>query len=157
MRLTSHDAIHEPFIEFMLQLEWPNGRMLRQYTVLVDPPVTIAATPAVTAAPVVRAAAPAPAPVTYETPPPATTRPATTSPARSVTVPAAAPVADSYGPIRRSDTLWGIAKQLRPDESISTTSRPTKVLPPSTPPLGRVIRNLCPASLIRVESFTSGR
>ena len=118
VRITSHDAIHEPFLEFMLQLEWSNGRLLRQYTVLVDPPVTIPAAAAVPVAPVARAPAPAPA-TTNAAPRPTAAPPATTSPARSVTVPEAAPVADSYGPIRRSDTLWGIAKQLRPDESIT--------------------------------------
>lgn len=115
IHITSYDAIHEPFLEFLLQLEWSNGRLLRQYTVLVDPPVTIPAAVPTPAAPVARA----PAPVTYEAPAPAATRPVTTAPARSVTVPAASPAASSYGPIRRSDTLWSIAKQLRPDESIT--------------------------------------
>jgi pilus assembly protein FimV len=115
VRISSHDAIHEPFLEFMLQLEWSNGRLLRQYTVLVDPPVTIPAAPAVPAAPVARA----PAPVTYETARPVAARPAVTAPAHSVSTPAAAPAADSYGPIRRNETLWDIAKRLRPDESVS--------------------------------------
>ena len=115
VRISSHDAIHEPFLEFMLQLEWSNGRLLRQYTVLVDPPVTIPAAPAVPAAPVARA----PAPVTYETARPVAARPAVTAPARSVSTPAATPAADSYGPIRRNETLWDIAKRLRPDESVS--------------------------------------
>ena len=29
----------------MLELQWPNGRLLREYTVLVDPPVTMPAAP----------------------------------------------------------------------------------------------------------------
>lgn len=116
VRVTSVDTIHEPFLEFMLQLEWPKGRLLRQYTVLIDPPVTIPAAPATPVAPVAQAPA---ATTGVATRAPSATRPAVSSGARSVTVPVAAPATDSYGPIRRSETLWDIAKQLRPDDSIT--------------------------------------
>jgi len=113
IRVTSSDAIHEPFLEFLLELEWPHGRLLREYTVLVDPPVTMPARPAVTATPVSRAPAPV---VQSPVRPPAPIQPQpVTSPVRT----AAAPSADSYGPIRRNDTLWNIAKRVRPGNDIS--------------------------------------
>jgi pilus assembly protein FimV len=113
VRVTSADVIREPYLEFLLELEWPNGRLLRQYTVLVDPPVTMPATPAVPPAPVTRAATrpTTPAPVRQVRPP------ATRPPPATVTVAPAA--ADEYGPIRRDDTLWSIAERVRPDDGIT--------------------------------------
>ncbi|MGD8311703.1 MAG: FimV/HubP family polar landmark protein [Gammaproteobacteria bacterium] len=131
IRVTSRDPVREPFLEFLLQLEWPNGRLMRQYTVLVDPPVTMPATPAIPAPPVARIPAPvvetAPAPERVPEPapalsevatptPPATARPAPA--ARPPAEPAPAPV-DTYGPIKRSETLWEIARQVRPGSDIT--------------------------------------
>jgi pilus assembly protein FimV len=31
--------LHEPFLNFLVEVEWPNGRLLREYTILLDPPV----------------------------------------------------------------------------------------------------------------------
>lgn len=36
--LTTKDAVNEPFLNFLLELNWPSGRVLREYTVLLDPP-----------------------------------------------------------------------------------------------------------------------
>ena len=113
IRVTSTDTVHEPFIEFLLELQWPNGRLLREYTVLVDPPVMMPATPATPVAPVRRAPAPvAQAPVRQSRP--TSSRPVT-APVRT----AAAPSANSYGPVRRNETLWDIAKRTRPGNDIS--------------------------------------
>jgi pilus assembly protein FimV len=113
VRVTSLDAIREPFIEFMLQLEWPKGRLLRQYTVLVDPPVTMPAVPVAPPTPVTRAAVPLAEPV-----------PATRIPAPAPIPAVAAPkvvtaVVNAYGPVKRTDTLWSIAEQMRPDNGVS--------------------------------------
>jgi pilus assembly protein FimV len=115
IRIFTRDAIHEPFLEFLIQAVWAKGRMVRHYTVLIDPPYTMPATPAVPATPVTRTQpAVAPAPV------PAATPVATPAPVHVPAAPVArTPAADSYGPIRRNETLWNIAKSLRPDSSIS--------------------------------------
>ena len=121
IRISSEQLVREPYLEFLLELDWPRGRLLRQYTVLVDPPVTMPAEPPAPAAPVSRAATPAPAP---RSPAPAPVRRAVSAPATvsapppSVIAPAQ-PTADSYGPVRRSETLWSIASQLRPDDGVS--------------------------------------
>ncbi len=111
VRITGTEPVHEPYLEFLLELEWPKGRLLRQYTVLVDPPVTMPAIPAAPQVPVTRVATPQPA------------RQISTPPASTSGVPAVAPVAavttDKYGPIRRSETLWSIAKQVRPGADVS--------------------------------------
>lgn len=116
IRVSSRNVVQEPFLEFLLELSWPNGRLLREYTVLVDPPITMPATPAKPLTPVSRAAATT-ATSTSQTqrrtsqPAPAVTRSPTASAASS---------ADSYGPIKRNETLWSIAERLRPGSDIST-------------------------------------
>ncbi|PKM21820.1 MAG: peptigoglycan-binding protein LysM [Gammaproteobacteria bacterium HGW-Gammaproteobacteria-14] len=105
LKITSRQPVREPFLNFIVELMWPTGRLLREYTVLLDPPTftepvtkapaPAASTPAVTPAP----AAPAQRPVQQ------------------------APVHDSSrGPdyvVRASDTMWRIALDNRPANSIS--------------------------------------
>jgi len=46
LRVTSNDVIiKEPFIHFLVRVEWSGGSFLREYTALVDPPVYAAETP----------------------------------------------------------------------------------------------------------------
>lgn len=40
IRVTSSKPVEEPFLNFLVQLNQPNGRLLREYTVLIDPPGT---------------------------------------------------------------------------------------------------------------------
>src|SRR5271169_4935266 len=62
----STDAIPEPFVTFLVEVNWARGRLMREYTVLLDPPVyTPGENPSVAApvaAPTTAGAAPAPAP-----------------------------------------------------------------------------------------------
>jgi pilus assembly protein FimV len=37
--LSSEDPVLEPYLDFIIEARWPSGRLLREYTVLVDPPV----------------------------------------------------------------------------------------------------------------------
>ncbi|MEH6581675.1 MAG: FimV/HubP family polar landmark protein [Halioglobus sp.] len=37
--VTSEDPVLEPYLDFLIEARWPSGRLLREYTVLVDPPV----------------------------------------------------------------------------------------------------------------------
>ncbi|HEX2242475.1 MAG TPA: FimV/HubP family polar landmark protein, partial [Gammaproteobacteria bacterium] len=39
IEVTTKQPIREPFLDFLVEVEWPNGRLLREYTVLLDPPV----------------------------------------------------------------------------------------------------------------------
>ena len=90
LRLSSDRAVQEPFVEVILELSWASGRLVREFTLLFDPPGSRNAPPAQAAAPAspLMAAAPAAAPSTQA--PPA--RPASAPIARSSAI-AAAPVA----------------------------------------------------------------
>ena len=91
VRARSSKPISETFIDFPLQMTWPGGQMIKQYTLLLDPPRRIQ--PARTA----RAAR------TAQTAPPVQQRRAPTTPGPQ-----------SYGPVQRGETLWPIAQKLKP-------------------------------------------
>ena len=65
LRLSSDRAVQEPFVEVILELTWASGRLVREFTLLFDPPGSRNAPPAQALAPVAPliAAAPAPGPV----------------------------------------------------------------------------------------------
>ena len=43
IRLSSDKPINDPFIDMLLELNWPSGRLVREYTFLLDPPEAPAA------------------------------------------------------------------------------------------------------------------
>ncbi len=38
LRITSSKPVREPYVKFLVQVLWPNGRLLREYSLLLDPP-----------------------------------------------------------------------------------------------------------------------
>ena len=68
LRVTTTQPINEPFLDLLVDLQWNSGRLLREYTVLLDPPEfkrqAIAAAPPAAPKPAApKPAAPQPAPV----------------------------------------------------------------------------------------------
>ena len=98
IKVTSTRPVNEFVIDLLIDLSWASGRLMREYTVLLDPPG------AETAPPV---AASRPAPVAAPTPG------RWPVPVQSTERPAAAP--GSYGPVQRGETLSKIASGVRPD------------------------------------------
>ncbi|HIQ45370.1 MAG TPA: peptigoglycan-binding protein LysM, partial [Pseudomonas oleovorans] len=66
IRVTSSKVVREPYLNFLVEVLWPNGRLLREYTLLLDPPLYSPQT-TVAAAPKLPAAAPAPRPAATPT------------------------------------------------------------------------------------------
>ena len=99
LQLTTKDAVKEPFLNFLVDLEWPNGRLLREYTLLLDPPIFDDAPKTVVT------------PVAQQAVEPKRQYP--TSPTRTV-APKPEWEGELYGPTSGSDTLWGIAAKVRP-------------------------------------------
>ncbi|HZT54793.1 MAG TPA: FimV/HubP family polar landmark protein [Burkholderiaceae bacterium] len=122
LKLTSDRGVQEPFVDVILEINWATGRLVREYTMLFDPPVTARApAPAATTAPTMSAAAPVPprtAAASRPLPAPAVTRAAPAEPPaprepRSAPKPAvaAAPTgADEYK-VRPGDSLSKIASR----------------------------------------------
>ncbi len=74
IQLRSDEPIREPFLHVLLRIEWPGGRLVREYTALIDPPLQVAGRPAgievPTAAPsVVPRPPPSLAPASEQAPP----------------------------------------------------------------------------------------
>lgn len=99
IRVTSDFPIREPFLNFLLEVNWPRGKLVREYTVLLDPPTLTQRR-----APQVR-----PAPARLQTSQPA----AVAEAPATVDAPATSGSTD-YGPVKANETLWGIAAKLRP-------------------------------------------
>jgi pilus assembly protein FimV len=131
LRIGSDRPVQEPFVDVILELSWSSGRLLREYTLLFDPPSVARApaapvTPAVVVAPTRPSApaeamkrpapSPSPAPVIDEVaePKPLAKAPAARRPA------APAPTAESVSTsgateyrVKSGDTLSNVASKLQ--------------------------------------------
>lgn len=144
--ITSKQLAREPFLSFLLDVRSSTGRVLREYTVLLDPPsYTQPAPVAPPAAPVAKApnefyqtaeeanqskpvATPTPTPAPAPAAPVVAAKPAAPAKPAPAAAPAAeAPVADTtsdtapstYGPVKAQETFWSIASKLRPNPSVT--------------------------------------
>ena len=55
LRLSSDRPVNEPFLDLVLDANWGTGRIVRSYTMLLDPPTLRRSAPAVTASPQISA------------------------------------------------------------------------------------------------------
>jgi len=101
--ITSKNAVKEPLLDFLLMAKSSNGQLIREYTVLLDPPKDVFKQPirAVKAAPTPQRSQPVPSPRTQVK---------TTTSYAGV---------NQYGPTSRTDTLWDIALKTRPTRDVS--------------------------------------
>lgn len=115
VKVTSAAPIRDPILEFLVEVISRQGRMLRQYTVLLDPPELPADFRSSSAIDSPRTAPrrsgsirriPAPAPVAQR---PAVVRPSSGGSAQPA----------NYGPTRRGETAGELARRLRPSSAIS--------------------------------------
>jgi pilus assembly protein FimV len=112
IRITSAVAINDPYLDLLVEVSSGAGKSVREYTILLDPPSSMIAAPAVSSAPA-RASRPASA---------AASSAAAAAPAAhhaAASQPAAASHARSgdngtYGPVERGQTLSGIALKTMP-------------------------------------------
>ncbi|MBI3222427.1 MAG: FimV family protein [Nitrosomonadales bacterium] len=131
IQVSSAQAINDPFVSLLVELTWSSGKLLREYTFLLDPPGYVAEQPAQAevqaVAPVVQAAAQRSAvqPVQPVQPAPASEieeflgekTPPTRSESRAkpaVVAQAPANVASGEITVKRGDTLNKIAAQNKP-------------------------------------------
>ncbi len=140
IRITTPNSVADPFLSFLLEVDWGKGKMLREYTVLLDPPSMMPITGSAPAmvAPVAEAEPmrseplletpppmPEPVPAPEPTPAPPAAAPVESAPPAVQLAPqpaqdgATAHAAGSYGPVNRGDTLWTIAQGTRPDASVT--------------------------------------
>ena len=111
IRVSSQIPIQEPFLNFLVEATWSNGRILREYTILLDPPsydfrsrIERPAEPEGIATNIIQDA------VSVDT---------SQQPEVSTYLPVTNFTGSDYGPTSRLDTLSEIADKTRPDKSIN--------------------------------------
>jgi pilus assembly protein FimV len=95
IRVVSTQAVREPYLNFIVEVARPNGTLYREYTVLLDPPISAAYRSLAAPSPVATPVAP---------------RAAVAEPARPAVLPAAQ-LGNSYSVVS-GDSLWKIAARL---------------------------------------------
>ncbi|MBR9868460.1 MAG: hypothetical protein GYB20_15190 [Oceanospirillales bacterium] len=106
--LRSSAPVKEPFLNFLVEVNWPSGRLVREYTVLLDPPIYDPAPAPAVVQPARSSAANAPASV--EVKPIAPQKPVSNIRTR---------MTDGQVYVDVNDTLWDIAKQHKPASTVS--------------------------------------
>ncbi|MBV1874208.1 MAG: peptigoglycan-binding protein LysM, partial [Gammaproteobacteria bacterium] len=116
VQLTTRKSLVEPFLNFIVEVRWPEGKLLREYTLLLDPPVfsdeayqqlTAASSSASSQAPVADKSRDKPSPAVAK----ASAGPVTGNTSTSVP--------ETYGPVGPADSLWKIAEKVRSTKSVS--------------------------------------
>lgn len=101
IKLTSEQTVNDPFVDLVIELNWSSGRLLREYTALINPG-NYAPTQALVLAPVIVAQTSA--------------RPFPQAPlALAVPLPTAMAATVEYGPVKRGETLSKIAFTVKSD------------------------------------------
>lgn len=102
--ISSTEPVREPYLDFLIEVNSPAGRMVKEYTVLLDPPVTLDSPPPRASQPAIVPPAPQQAAL-RESPPRQEAAPAPSS-----AYPSAFPM--RYGPIESGEGLWGVARKM---------------------------------------------
>jgi pilus assembly protein FimV len=140
IKVSSGSPIREPFLNFLIEIDWPNGHLLREYTVLLDPPVfmTQQSSTAANVAPAasnntdfrpasgdsdntIAVLAPG---VSVSSRPASTSQAPASSQASWIPAPVSAQQnsinqpAGSYK-VKKGDTAWSLADVMRPDQGVT--------------------------------------
>ncbi|HET8902963.1 MAG TPA: FimV/HubP family polar landmark protein [Saccharospirillum sp.] len=110
--LETSQPVREPFLNFLVEVNWPGGRLLKEYTLLLDPPVfdtgvvgeSLVVDPAAQQAP-----APSREITTTTT---VSQRSESTTPVPATTEPRVDNLAGDEYRVQRNDTLWEIAMRV---------------------------------------------
>jgi len=170
VEIRSAIPITEPFITFLVEASWARGRLLREYTLLLDPP-TFAPPAATQSAPAVTAptrSEPVDSGRIERTAPAAETRTQDPTPVRSSPPRVAPPpVADStpvvdrtpYNTtsgddyqVERSETLWGITSRVRPDGRLTMNQTMLAIFDANPQAFGGNINVLRAGASLRIPS-----
>ncbi|MFT3929740.1 MAG: FimV/HubP family polar landmark protein [Spongiibacteraceae bacterium] len=109
VRISTREPVTEPYLNFVLNLRWPQGQLVREFTVLLDPPTTAVAAGATSPQPVATREPSAANAVVADVP---------ASPSKRQPRPVAQNLPASQVPsegrytIQRGDSLWRIANRM---------------------------------------------
>ncbi|MHB9101258.1 MAG: FimV/HubP family polar landmark protein [Sulfuricella sp.] len=130
LKITSSKSVDEPFLDMLIELDWPAGRLVREYTILLDPPGY--GEQQAETAPVVKPVSAVPAQAAAVSAQPADTPTGAVKPEIRANIPLdkklpakekakaevageSKPARETYGPVRKGEYLAGIASALKPE------------------------------------------
>jgi pilus assembly protein FimV len=141
MAMTSKQPVNEPYVDMLVELNWSNGRLVREYTFLLDPP-EYAGPPKATRAPLAVADLPRTTPVQpVEVAPPGPAAPATAVPAARGSADQAAP-AEAAAPPQAVTAEPAVPARVAPAEPIA----PAEAAPSTEASPGPPAEDLRPSS-----------
>ncbi len=164
VQIRSRSPVTEPFLTFLVEATWSSGRLLREYTVLLDPPTYAAPTeqapPPVTAP---RQTAPADSgrierqPAALQPPSQPPSQPARTT---SSEPKPQAPVDDTpYATtgsgdfvVQPGETLWAVAARMRPDNRLTMNQTMLAIYEANRDAFGGNINMLRAGASLRIPS-----
>jgi pilus assembly protein FimV len=113
LRVTTSQAVNDAFLDLLVELNWATGRVVRDYTFLLDPPSTTETQAVEPTAPIRAQAGSAAAPRAQA----GSTAPAAAAPTRRSAAASGEgpPAGGSSYTVKRGDTLSKIAEQTKPD------------------------------------------
>ena len=103
IRVVTEQPVTEPYLNFLVQLQWPAGRVMREYTLLLDLPIysddqqQISSSPAKTSADATVQGSP--------------------QPQVTQVLPNLEPISGDQHQVIAGDTLWNVAARLRPENT----------------------------------------
>jgi pilus assembly protein FimV len=111
IRITSSVPVDDPYLDLLIEVNGGGGKSVREFAILLDPPHSSVAAPAMSSSPGQRVSSrttpvPARSSVTASAPAPL--------PPRSAAQPQGAVVNGKYGPVERGQTLSGVARSTAP-------------------------------------------
>ena len=114
VRLSSSQPVNDPIVDVLVELTWANGRLLREYTFLLDPvdmkPMQVPAAPLAVPPPVRE-----PKPASVQSPAPAAAPRATAPAPVRPAAPSKPTAATGSYEVKKGDTLGKIARQAQSD------------------------------------------
>lgn len=145
IRITSKRRISEPYLNFLIEVNWSRGRILREFTVLLDPPELLGSGAPELTAP----KAQAPKEQAAERREKEDTRKAREAVSTGTTE-----AGIVYGPVQRNEQLWNIAKHIKAKEQDATIEQITMALLRNNPDafIRENVNNLKRGHVLRIEN-----
>ncbi|MDG1819390.1 MAG: FimV/HubP family polar landmark protein [Porticoccaceae bacterium] len=113
IKIATEQPVVEPYLNFLIQLQWPAGRVMREYTLLLDLPIYAQGQQALEVAPAVTESG-----VTgSESAPQSALQSAASSNYQPGIAPLREPLSGEQHQVIVGDTLWNVAKRLRPRDT----------------------------------------
>ena len=107
LAISTQKPLREPVVHLLLKVDWAEGRLIREYTALLDPPVFKDKQQFDKSASIV---APSSSSASSGKAPAASVAKTSSRGSRDRTAQAASNAPDTYGPVREGETLWSITE-----------------------------------------------